>query len=282
MEVINPQMARVSTKDSAIALFALFSDWAIIIGTMVGVGTMNTWWAWALGIFIIGTRQHALAIWAHDAVHNLIFSRKKYNMIAANVMCFWPLGGAAEGYRDFHMRHHRYLGKAGDPEVLGRKTHATQAPSHISELIKIFVTDLCGLGLFDQIKTLRDIRTNNPKHLIGPALMWIVIAALLIHFNVIWVAILWWVPAVTSFWAIFRVRMFFEHPNGVDTLRFQANPLLRFVFFPHHTYCHYEHHEVAFVPFHKLPELRKQMTLGHPSLVNFRVALSQMLGSRLG
>lgn len=55
-------------------------DWLAIAGAMWLIGLFGLDWdrpviaviAWIVGLFIIGTRQHALGVLGHDGAHGLI------------------------------------------------------------------------------------------------------------------------------------------------------------------------------------------------------------------
>jgi fatty acid desaturase len=85
--------------------------------------------------------------------------------------------------------------------------------------------------------------------------------AVTVWLGMTWVFRLWVWSIAAGFRAVFRVRTWTENvavpANGKETShRFSAGWLTRFLFFPHNTYCHYEHHKWPQVRYYNLPALR--------------------------
>jgi len=72
-------------------------------------------------VFVIGTRQHAILILAHDGGHGQASANRKLNDLVTNLFSLWPFGLGVSGYRKFHFAHHRYMGTELDPELFLNK-----------------------------------------------------------------------------------------------------------------------------------------------------------------
>lgn len=210
--------------------------------------------------FVIGIRMNALELLMHDAAHFTLSRNRTLNDFLGYAFISVPLGASLSGYRFFHLEHHRHQGTDRDPEIhYQSKLGRWERPLSQKRLIYLFITDLLGFGIIDVIKGLEGIKPKRKfEYALNAAFM---IAALL----VVWTLNLWIIPAfwlfcaVTSHWAIFRVRTFTEH-GGVDvTHRFSSNPVFRYIFFPHNTHMHYEHHTYPTVPLWNLPKLRESI-----------------------
>src|SRR4029078_8214456 len=85
--------------------------------------------------------------------------------------------------------------------------------------------------------------------------------------------ILFMIAKPTSFWAVFRLRVYQEHVGTSETHRCNLSLWQRFLFAPHNIWIHWEHHEFPHVPYWQLPELRKQYTeipvVSFSTLLNF-------------
>ena len=242
-------------------------DWTIIVAAFVIFAALHSpfnWLALPLIILIIGARQHALGLLAHDAVHRLAFRNRTLNMIVAEVFIAWPLFIVLKnGYQPWHFDHDRGLGSDHDPEIDYRGGRPYSGRVTWRKIMRCFVLDLMGCGSLDLLNFMRLILPY--KHfvmLLGPIAMWLTAVALLSHFNALWILALWTASELTAFWAVFRIRAWTEHVSvplaGKESShRFDAGPIARFFFFPHHTYCHYEHHKWPQIPYYNLPELRK-------------------------
>jgi fatty acid desaturase len=114
-------------------------------------------------------------------------------------------------------------------------------------------------GLWAFLREIIPARTSEYR---GPLGFYIILFSVSVYFGAAWVFGLWCWSILTGFWAVFRIRTWFEHV-GLETAgrhgshRFHANGLMRFLFFPHNTHCHYEHHLYPQVPYSNLPKLRK-------------------------
>jgi fatty acid desaturase len=121
---------------------------------------------------------------------------------------------------------------------------------------------MLGLGIIDLLKFMKAVfPSKRPQRMIGPVVLWLTFLALTLWLNCLWIFGLWAWSVVTGFWAVFRVRTWTEHvevpPCGKETShRFSAGRLARFFFFPHNTYCHYEHHKWPQVPYYNLLKIR--------------------------
>ena len=84
--------------------------------------------------------------------------------------------------------------------------------------------------------------------------------ALCVLLKAAWIPILWFVSLGTIFWTIFRIRIWTEHVGTQGTHVLRPTALQKFIFLPHNTWCHYEHHEHPHVPCWALPSIRHPAT----------------------
>lgn len=209
---------------------------------------------YVIATLLIGLRQHGLALLGHDGAHHMFSRNQRMNDLVANVLCFWPLGAALEGYRAFHLRHHKHLGTEGDPEIV---LVAYEVPTTKRHIAGRAVLDLFGLGAAFSIGFIAKIRAERLTHRLAPILWQVVMIAVCYATGQLWIAGIWFAAQLTSFSMAFRLRTGFEH-HGLrsGTHRFEPTLLSRYVYLPHNTHCHYEHHRYASVPCYNLPSLR--------------------------
>ena len=79
---------------------------------------VNVLWLYVLLGLFIATRQHALFILFHDAVHGHLARSPRLNDALINVFVGVPAMLPIEIYRPLHMLHHRSVGTPQDPERL--------------------------------------------------------------------------------------------------------------------------------------------------------------------
>lgn len=258
MNGAKPDIASLTGASALPWFLAALFDWGIIITVFHFVNVIGAWYAYPVAAFVIGTRQHALTLLAHDGAHYLVFKNRFANDVATGLVAFWPLGLGLDSYRAIHFAHHRHLSSDKDPEMGFKKRSAPSwdLPATRQQIVKQFLANLCGLGVLQMRHAAPDLAPRSARDYGGVALVWGA-ALTLSCFTGAWHFILLWTASLfTSFWACFVVRTWTEHPGIVGTPRFHAGPVARFVFFPHNTHCHWEHHEYAAVPFSNMLKLR--------------------------
>lgn len=241
-------------------------DWSIIVAAFWLFAELDKpWYLVPLFALIIGGRIHALGLLAHDGTHRLAFKNQRLNDWMTEIFVAWPLFVAVDhGYRPWHFAHHKLLGTDADPELLSyRAEEPYPGPVSWAKIRRYLITDLLGLGIIDLFKFIRAVFPfKKPSRFLGPLLLWLTFLGVTILLGLQWVFFLWVWSVLTGFWAVFRVRTWTEHidvePAGKESShRFRVGPLARFFFFPHNTFCHYEHHKWPQVPYYHLPKVRE-------------------------
>lgn len=232
-------------------------------------------WSWhpavvVLAMCVVATRQHALFILFHDAVHFLVARDKRVNDLITNALIGVPQLVPVQLYRRLHLTHHARLGTDGDPErlLLYRGQPWQYEPLPLSRLIRQILGDVL---MLNTLKTLwyfererRGTRLQLPRAKTWPEfhlLVGLFVAAWVLGF---WlapeptarVAFVWFVPLLTLTQGIQKVRSFLEHaPPRASELTYSWRPGLlgRLIVWPYHISYHREHHLEAWVPWHELP-----------------------------
>ena len=260
-------------------------------------------------ILVIGTRQHALFVIAHDAAHYLLFDNRKINDLAGRA-CAMLQGLSMCTYRVIHRLHHNNLYGELDPDTALHGGY----PRGKAYLVKKLLKDLSGLTawktyayflggapalntstnvalrpLDDTSRKLRsEARTDRNLviafHIVAFALFaW---SGYLAQYLVLWV-----LPLVTVVQAILRLRAIAEHGATTDfsspltAARTNLGPAwLRWALFPHNVGYHIEHHLYASVPQHNLPALHAEMAkrgiLQGAEVMPFRGTLGKIFAAR--
>jgi fatty acid desaturase len=255
-------------------LAALFTDYSVVALAMVcshsafivaqqnhfdPIWSIIAFIVIVLAVIVIGTRQHAILILAHDGSHGHASRSRWRNDFLTNLFSLWPFGMGLSGYRKFHFAHHRYMGTASDPELVHKKraTPAYDLPSSPRRIIRLAITALFAEGSSDQMYFIKYIILRNSlRDKIAPIALWVTIVLVFWHFNAWWIAILWFIALGTSFNAVFRLRVWTEHVGTAGVHRISAGLFYRMIFLPHNSWCHFEHHHFPTVPFWNLPNAR--------------------------
>jgi fatty acid desaturase len=243
---------------------AIAVDWGVIAAAMIAAHRIGHPVTWALALIVIGSRQHAISILGHDAVHRAITRRRAINDGLAQVLCFWPMMSNLGAYAEFHLGHHKHLNTALDPEMTYRHKGAPgwDLPCTRRRVALRFMLDLCGFGTLEMMRILSMTRPRSVAAAIGPALWWGVAALIAWRTGALWAIAVYAASFLTGFSAVWRWRCWIEHLGTDDTHRIAVPWWQALWMAPHNVWMHWEHHHWAGVPCWKLPRLRARAA-GH-------------------
>jgi len=293
----------------------LRSAWSVLQEVLVLAALIAialSWWTpWVVlpCIILIGTRQHALFVLAHESAHYRLFERRWLNDAVGRV-CATVQGLSMRTYRVIHRLHHNNLYTELDPDTA---LHGGYPRGKIY-LVKKLAKDLTGftawktyayfLGgapalntqtnvairpLDDTSAKLREEARSDRNTVIAVHLI------LLVFFfstgHLVEYLVLWILPLVTVVQAILRLRAIAEHGATTDF----SSPLtaartnlvpswLGWLLFPHNVNYHIEHHLYASVPQYNLPALHRELAqrglLDAAEVVPFRATLGKIFAER--
>ncbi len=285
-KALPPEVIRRLTRRSALKASAAIVHDLAVIAAALGLGLY--FWphplAVGLAVLVIGTRQHALFVVAHDAAHYLLFENRRLNDLAGRA-CATVQGLSMCTYRVIHRLHHNNLYGELDPDTALHGGY----PRGRWYLVKKLLKDLSGMTawktyayflggapalntgtnvalrpLDDTSEKLRNDALNDRNFVIAFHLL-----ALAFFSWQGWLAqylVLWVLPLVTVVQAILRLRAIAEHGATTDfsspltAARTNLAPaLVEWAIFPHHVNYHIEHHLYASVPHYNLPQLHREM-----------------------
>jgi fatty acid desaturase len=306
-----PELVRELTRRSGWrATGAVLADIAVLA---LAIAVALAYWPNPLvllpAIVIIGTRQHALFVIAHDAAHYLLYERRSLNDLVGRA-CAAVQGLSMCTYRVIHRLHHNNLYGPLDPDTALHGGY----PRGRMYLVRKLLKDLTGvtawktyayfLGGAPALNTatnvaVRPLDDTSPKlrtearrdrdmviALHVAALIGFAASGYLLQYLVLWV-----LPLVTVVQAILRLRAISEHGATTDlsspltAARTNLGPAwLRWLIFPHQVNYHVEHHLYASVPHYNLPRLHAEMTrrgmLEGAEVIAFRQTLAKIFAER--
>jgi fatty acid desaturase len=83
------------------------------------------------GVFtflMTGCLIHRIGLIGHEASHGLLHPDRKLNDLLSDLLCFYPLWGSTDAYRNKHLGHHLHPNDPDlDPNMAGEKTEALYA-----------------------------------------------------------------------------------------------------------------------------------------------------------
>jgi fatty acid desaturase len=307
-----PEVVRELTRRSASsATLAVLSDVLILAAA---IAAALAWWPNPLmlvpAIIVIGSRQHALFVIAHESAHYLLYERRALNDLVGRA-CAAVQGLSMCTYRVIHRLHHNNLYGALDPDTA---LHGGYPRGRIY-LVRKLLKDLSGqtayktyayfLGgapalntatnvavrpLDDTSAKLRDEARRDRNMVIGLHIVALIAFAASGH--LVQYLVLWVLPLVTVVQAILRLRAIAEHGATTDfsspltAARTNLGPAwLRWLVFPHNVNYHVEHHLYASVPQYNLPRLHAEMKrrgiLDGAEVISFRKTLGKIFAEKM-
>ena len=275
LEVISKeQYEEIKEKQDWRNVLSISSNWLQMSSAMVLFFFYPNVLTFLVALVIIGSRQFALAVLAHDAAHNLLFSNNKVNDWAGQWFCAYPIFQDNRVYRPYHLKHHRHTETEDDPDlalsspfpitkrsfirkVFRDLTGITGVRRYWGSLSSIFRTK--GDNVFNKIS-----KTSNKLHgfLISNLIIFILISTTM-HWSLF--LLLWWLPSFTYYSLIIRIRNISEHAvtpgnNDFDNTRTTKSTVLtRFLMVPHNVNYHLEHHLFTRCPWYNLPRAHSMM-----------------------
>lgn len=273
----------LSQIDTWRAIAAVVGTMSTLIGTIaIALLVWNPIFV-VIAIIIIGTRQHALIVLAHDATHYRLFKPRWLNDLIGR-MCGMISGVSMCSYRVIHRLHHNHLYQDQDPDI---PLHGGY-PRGRTYLAKKLLRDLCGFTawktyayffgapsinttsnqssrpLDDTSSRLRQ-SARHDRYLVAGFHLTALTAALAIGHGLEYL-LLWVLPLATIVPALLRLRAVCEHGAVIDftsplgAARTNLSPIwLQWLLFPHHVNYHLEHHIYPAIPHYNLPSCHREM-----------------------
>lgn len=265
------EWAPLARRSSWKGLALLAHAW-IVIGLAMAMAVASPWYLLPitipLAIAIIGARQLGLAIIMHDAAHGALHPDLKVNDWAGHHLTT----GGLQGYRTYHLGHHKYAQQAEDPDLV------LSAPFPITRLSlrRKIIRDLTGQTYYKLrwsglVKRIRERKPGEPlRPILAEAILsrgrfffgMVLTILVTAPFGLWWVwPVLWLVPQATWLPMVTRLRNIAEHAcvakDEPDPLRHarttRANWLERAFIAPYYVNYHCEHHMFMHVPCYNLP-----------------------------
>jgi fatty acid desaturase len=248
----------------------VFFNWAMIVGVFAVTSAWTNPLTLVAAVVLLGGRQLSLAVLMHEAGHKTLFKSARLNAVIGQWLCAYPVLGDVDAYGASHREHHRHAGTENDPDLPNYRSYPVSKAS-FKRKIKRDLTGQTGLVLIRMLfggngrnLMLREGEKTNSerKGLLVNLLMFTVMLAL----GAGPLYLLWVLAYVFIYPLIARIRQVAEHGNvpglyntdpRLNTRTTYANPLERLLFCPNHVNYHLEHHLLASVPCHRLPELHR-------------------------
>lgn len=275
-------------KSDAQGWLCLLRSWGLIAAAFLLAGLWPNPVSLLLAVILLGGGQVGLAILMHDASHAAMFSTPVLNRQVGRWLCASPVFTSLDGYRKYHMQHHRKAGTVEDPDEYLTARYPVSRASMRRKLLR----DICGITGFRQYTAaflmyadyyvyqlngqmqrsenhaeplschLQSLFRNGHAILVSN----LVLLGVLWLCGAAWLYLVWLVALFTSFQLYLRLRQIGDHAMVPD--RLDTDPLRharsidaawweRLLISPHNEHFHLEHHLLPGAPSYNLPRLRQ-------------------------
>ncbi|MBF3851472.1 fatty acid desaturase [Burkholderia pseudomallei] len=239
-------------------------DWLSIVAAMLVLHRFG-WWSGPVAIAWIGNRQRALANLLHDAGHRNFAGPHQLNDVLAWLFIAPPLFNSLMVYREFHARHHAWLGDPrGDPDYITARIepdHGWWRP-YLAVLLRPSVWTGSILGHIH----LRQTRLSQKSCIVG---WWTITLGAMtycvgFHTAAVFIGV-WMLARATVFHAITTFREFCDHfgrrPSGIFnyTRDVSSHSIWRWIIHPRNNGYHLTHHLIPSVPYHRLAQAQRRL-----------------------
>jgi fatty acid desaturase len=269
----------LSVPSSSRAVLDLALVWSVIAGAMVVAHTIDRWYAYAVAVVVIGSRQNALATLAHEAWHSLLFPSRRLNHWVGRWCYSYPLGIPYHHDRTRHLRHHREVGHDHDPDWINYKTESRETPRRVGAYLgslllgRLFVASLGSFVTRGQPRigvpgaAAADGHAGVKTEFACAVLCQALIAGAMTAAFARWWSypLLWLLPLATFAGFFANFRAFVEHVTADDHVApgerlrdIDAGPMMQFFVSPSHFNFHALHHAHPSIPHYNLPRGKRE------------------------
>lgn len=258
------RLRRIPSLRNAGAVLAVYAQTIGVIAAAVWLDHPLAW----IAAFVLMGRAHAqLAALMHEAAHRLLLRNRRLNDWVGRWLLGFPSFTPIDAYRRGHMAHHRQEFGPDEPDIPLYRGYPISRASLRRKLVRD-ATGRTGWKLFKGL--LRAVRSPEPsirRQARSILAMQVVVFAAFAVAGHPWLYLfLWFLPYLTVWRVINRLRSIAEH-GGLRASRdrretthsVRQSLVARFFLVPHHIGWHLAHHVDSGVPMSRLPEYHREL-----------------------
>lgn len=277
----SPEVRKIISHYSQISFFrslgTIFLDWGVIFFVAYLCHHYFSWLLYLLSVLVIATRQHGLLVMVHEGAHFRLSNRRFLNDFISNFFAGFPTLMPTGWYRRHHADHHKFLNTSRDPDWARKILSPEWRFPQRAQFLFLTLFRQLYVGGFEWVRLVVGIvGFSSPKNIIRSDRRGETFAQLAFYIFGSWAAayfgaldkvvVYWFVPLLTIFPLLQRIRSISEHfglenshelNSARNTL---APPLERFLVSPHNTNYHTIHHLFPSVPYFNLPKVHKHFS----------------------
>ena len=260
---VRADLRRIADGRNALSVLSVWAGVAILIGGAVLIGNPL---AYLAAFLLMGPMYARFAILMHEAAHKLLFSDKRVNDFVGTWLIAYPTWTPISIYRRGHFAHHKEEFGPREPDMAFYGGYVCDRRT----LVRRLVRDAVGISGWKNFTPLfRALRNPASRRVAGSilavqALLW---AAMTAATGRWWIyPLLWWLPWMTQWRVINRLRAIAEHggmeagaDRRVTTHNVRQSLPARFWFVPYNTGWHLAHHVDMGIPFRNLPAFHAEL-----------------------
>lgn len=273
-DYLSREEIRYFTERSDLAGAAMLAfNWLAIAVIFAGVAAWPGVITMVLAVLLLGGRQLGLAILMHEAGHGTLFRTPWMNRVFGQWLAALPVLGDCPAYAASHRQHHRHAGTENDPDLQNYRNYPISRESFRRKILRD-VTGRTGsrllLGLLRGSGNRIMMRDGEGTGALRQGLaVNAILFAVLLALGIGELYLLWVAAYLISYPLLARLRQVAEHGAVPDlyhpdprqnTRTTRARWYERLLLCPNYVNYHLEHHLLASVPAHKLPQLHRLLT----------------------
>lgn len=246
-------------------IFSIFLEWSLIITCTILFETYFSWYFYPIVVMFLGARYLALGLIMHESVHNLVSKNSFVNDWLSEIFCSWPMLISMRSYKIKHLAHHAWLNTDDDPDFTSKADENWQYPMMKYKFLRIVITQLSGLGIFETLKVMSSskMKVKKPKtplwyHLLRIS-FYLTTIGLFTYFDKGLILVLYWlIPFFTWTQIANRLRRVAEHSavegksHDLQTRTIKHGIIVRIFLSPKFISFHNEHHIYPGIPCYNL------------------------------
>jgi fatty acid desaturase len=252
---VKAQIKAVSGPRPIPFLLSAVLSWTTIFLLIYAAETVSSIWFTIPVLFLIASRQMALAYLMHEQTHHLAFNSKYGDLITNLIACYPLLLVTVENYAQVHLPHHRHFFEDPDPDFHRKSGDIWAQPMPRKQLIRLFMQDLFGFSVLKYFKGKKMGTMAYQRRWVIPGWVkpvYLLMFAVLFTWQGWWLEFLlyWILPLFTFFQVISRLGALCEHRYNLPAARLEdSTPMIILPWwqkmlipdlnFHYHVYHHY-------------------------------------------